>query len=191
MNTSDKQQASQPGAPAPVDFMQRFVASRQFQQVFEEGMRLVEETADYLDGPGREQARSMSRDAAMAYATESMRLTTRLMQLASWLLLQRAVAAGELSEQDARQELENIDLASLARTIDSQAEQLLPEELTALARRGQQLYERIVKLDGMIRSRATPPAARERQNPLAGMLDRIASEFSASGKSSSGGNDGK
>ena len=34
---------------------------------------------------------------ALSYASESMRLTTRLMQLASWLLLQRAVAEGELS----------------------------------------------------------------------------------------------
>ena len=183
MSDTGKQPASTQQNGTLVDFLERFVASRQFQQVFEEGMWLVEETADYLDGTGREQARSMSRDAAMAYATESMRLTTRLMQLASWLLLQRAVAAGELSEQDARQEMENINLASLQRTADEQMLQQLPAELAALQERGQRLYERILKMDEMIRSRDLPAAGHERANPLSNMLDRIASEFASPGAS--------
>ena len=37
----------------PVDFLSRFTASKQFQEVFQEGMSLIEETANYLDGPGR------------------------------------------------------------------------------------------------------------------------------------------
>jgi regulator of CtrA degradation len=44
-------------------------------------MALVEETATYLDGSGRNESRKLERSAAMEYATESMRLTTRLMQL--------------------------------------------------------------------------------------------------------------
>src|SRR5947209_17660222 len=82
-----------------VDFLARFTSSEQFEKVFQEGMSLVEETANYLDGPGRHDARVLDRHGAIAYATESMRLTTRLMQLASWLLLQRAVSQGELSEE--------------------------------------------------------------------------------------------
>ena len=35
----------------PVDFLSRFTASKQFQAVFQEGMSLIEETANYLDGP--------------------------------------------------------------------------------------------------------------------------------------------
>ena len=35
--------------------------------------------------------------ASVLYAAELMRLTTRLMQMASWLLLQRAVNNGEMS----------------------------------------------------------------------------------------------
>ncbi len=73
----------------------RFTASEQFDKVFREGMGLVEETANYLDGPGRADARTLDRNGAVAYATESMRLTTRLMQLASWLLLQRAIGLAQ------------------------------------------------------------------------------------------------
>ncbi|HMT13742.1 MAG TPA: DUF1465 family protein, partial [Aestuariivirga sp.] len=77
--------------PGTISFFTRFTASEQFDKVFKEGMGLVEETANYLDGPGRADARMLDRHGAVAYATESMRLPTRLMQLASWLLLQRAI----------------------------------------------------------------------------------------------------
>ena len=41
-----------------------------------------------------------------------MRLTTRLMQLASWLLLQRAVNEGELSAENARSEKEKVKFSA-------------------------------------------------------------------------------
>lgn len=75
------------------------VFSQSFTRLYEEGMGLVERTAEYLDGSGRVEARKLSRQAAALYAAESMRLTTRLMQVASWLLLQRAANSGEMSRE--------------------------------------------------------------------------------------------
>ena len=48
----------------------------------------------------RSASKALSRPVALAYASESMRMTTRLMQIASWLLLRRAVndTRGHLSE---------------------------------------------------------------------------------------------
>ena len=40
---------------------QDFIGSALFEKTFEEGMSLVEETAKYLDGPGREQSRDLPR----------------------------------------------------------------------------------------------------------------------------------
>ena len=42
---------------ATVNFFTKFTSSEQFEKVFREGMSLVEETANYLDGPGRLDAR--------------------------------------------------------------------------------------------------------------------------------------
>eukprot|EP00752_Nemacystus_decipiens_P019537 g17593.t1 len=92
------------GGEDPVSFADRLVGSNAFHTLFENGMELVEETAAYLDSEGREVAKGLPRVAAMAYATESMRLTTRLMQLASWLLLQRAVHEGEMTLEQAAKE---------------------------------------------------------------------------------------
>ncbi len=83
----------------PVSFAESFVSSDAFRALFREGMGLVEATAAYLDGDGREESKGLPRMSALSYASESMRLTTRLMQLASWLLLQRAVAEGELTRR--------------------------------------------------------------------------------------------
>ncbi len=154
-----------------VDFMTRFTESEQFNRVFREGMGLVEETADYLDGPGRAEARALSRPAALAYATESMRLTTRLMQLASWLLLQRAVSCGEIGEEAAREEKNRINLIEAAAPVQEAHE--LPEGLLALAERSRQLQKRILKLDDMINARVAPAG----ENPLRERMDMLAEAF--------------
>ena len=44
---------------------QDFIGSALFEKTFEEGMSLVEVTAKYLDGPGREESRDMPRKIAM------------------------------------------------------------------------------------------------------------------------------
>ena len=48
----------------PVPFGKTFVQSEAFKTLFRDGMGLVEETAAYLDGPGRDESRKLSRNAA-------------------------------------------------------------------------------------------------------------------------------
>src|SRR5215470_3597301 len=111
-----------------VSFGERLAASQHFSDLFRDGMTLVEETASYLDGPGRLESKQLERTAALAYATESMRLTTRLMQLASWLLLHRAVKEGEMSLAQANKEKAKVKLASNEPN-DEQNLKRLPERL--------------------------------------------------------------
>src|SRR6201987_3992498 len=109
----------------PVSFGARLAASSSFSGLFRDGMKLVEETASYLDGPGRKQSKQLDRAAALVYATESMRLTTRLMQLASWLLLHRAVNEGEMSLSQANKEKAKVKLSPID-PADPEATKLLP-----------------------------------------------------------------
>ena len=87
-----------------VSFGERFQASDQFDGVFKEGMALVERTAAYLEGPGRTEAKRLPAAVNVLYATESMRLTTRLLDMASWLLIRRALKEGEISEDGSTEE---------------------------------------------------------------------------------------
>ena len=78
--------------------------------------------------------KTLERAAALAYATESMRLTTRLMQLASWLLLHRAVNEGEMSLAQANKEKTKVKLAPGDGATPTSM-QLLPERLRELIER--------------------------------------------------------
>jgi regulator of CtrA degradation len=160
-----------------VDFMAHFATSEQFQRVFQEGMSLVEETANYLDGPGRQDARELDRHGAIAYATESMRLTTRLMQLASWLLLQRAVSAGEVTREAAVAEKHRINLNEIGPGHRLSGEPQLPEGLKDLIERSLKLHQRVLKLDAMIHESLNEGAPAG--NPVADQVDQLAEAFSA------------
>ncbi|MFN4143924.1 DUF1465 family protein [Aestuariivirga sp.] len=164
--------------PVTVDFLSRFTASEQFQKVFQEGMGLVEETANYLDGPGRQEARLLDRHGAVAYATESMRLTTRLMQLASWLLLQKAIGAGEVSSDEARKERHRISLAEIGRGNALMGSDQLPQGLLDIVDRSLSLHQRVQKLDAMINMQAKSSATAA-ESPVSSQIDRIAAVFNA------------
>src|SRR5262245_22461541 len=70
--------AYKPGAAVPqLTNALTFSGSELFKRTFEEGMAMVEETATYLDGKGRAESKLLPSKAALAYAGESMRLTTR------------------------------------------------------------------------------------------------------------------
>ena len=166
---------SEPTTTKPVDFLTKFTASEQFEKVFKEGMGLVEETANYLDGPGRQDARLLDRHGAVAYATESMRLTTRLMQLASWLLLQRAIGSGEMTGEDARREKHRISLSDIGRGHPLNGSEQLPAALMELVERSLRLHSRVQKLDAMLNVQAKTEAPSE--SPIDRQLDRIASAF--------------
>lgn len=166
-------------SPVTVDFMSRFTASEQFDKVFREGMGLVEETANYLDGPGRQDARLLDRHGAVAYATESMRLTTRLMQLASWLLLQRAIGAGEMTQDDVKKERHRISLADIGRGKPLNGSEQLPAALNDIVERSLSLHQRVLKFDAMLNMQAKAEVAAPAPSPVSSQLDRLAAVFGA------------
>ena len=131
----------------PVRFGQSFVHSEAFQALFQEGMELVEETAAYLDGAGPEESAACRGPATLAYASESMRLTTRLMQIASWLLVQRAVAEGEITADQAQAEKNRVRLASHERHDDIANIEALPARLRELIGLAARLHARILHLE--------------------------------------------
>jgi regulator of CtrA degradation len=159
---------------ALVQFSERLTNSAAFGTLFREGMDLVEETAAYLDGDGRAEAKALERSASLTYATESMRLTTRLMQLASWLLLHRAVKEGEMTLTQANREKTKVKLSAA----DPGPEEMiakLPQQLQDLIARSMNLQARVRRLDVSIHS---PPADRAPiGNPLVPQLNRLKAAF--------------
>jgi len=158
---------------ALVQFSERLTNSAAFGVLFREGMDLVEETAAYLDGVGRTEAKALDRAVSLTYATESMRLTTRLMQLASWLLLHRAVKEGEMTLSQANREKTKVKLSAADPGADDLLERL-PVQLQDLIARSMSLQSKVRRLDN------TMHASGDRApigNPLVPQLNRLKAAF--------------
>jgi regulator of CtrA degradation len=162
---------------AAVSFVNKLVSSESFKALFRDGMALVEETAAYLDGDGREESQKLPRLAALAYATESMRLTTRLMQAASWLLLQRAVNEGELTQSEAASEKRKVRLSEQQTAASAEAVAKLPERLISIVDRSLRLQTRILHLDRVLYQAADEAPARPR--PLEPQLELLRAAFAS------------
>lgn len=148
-----------------------FARSELFERTFAEGMALVEETAAYLDGEGRRESKRLGRNTAIAYAGESMRLTTRLMQVASWLLVQRAVREGDMPPGDACQDKYRV-VGAVPEVDPNPA--ALPEPLVDLMLRAERLYDRIVYLDRKMYREAPGDA---QFNPVLSQVERLRAAF--------------
>jgi regulator of CtrA degradation len=153
-----------------------FSGSALFRRTFDEGMALVEETARYLDGPGRVDARALSRKGAILYAGESMRLTTRMMQAASWLLVQRAVNDGDMEPDQAASSRYRLGSREICLGAPSEhGEELLPEALRDLLARSENLYRRILRLDEILFADGAEPLPRT--SGVHAHLDRLEQAF--------------
>lgn len=164
MSVESKTGASSAADGTTIPFGQKYAESANFSAIFEEGMTLVESTATYLDGDGRADAKQLPTNASLAYATESMRLTTRLMQLASWLLVRRAVNDGEMSPEQAFEEHNKVKFQPPDTSTDAETYALLPERLRELNDASLNLYRRVIAIDRLLRTEienAPRPGANE------------------------------
>jgi len=163
-----------------VSFVERFAKSAQFDALFREGMSLVEETADYLDGEGRRAARELSPPLSVIYATESMRLTTRLLEVASWLVVQRALREGEISQDEANEKRSRVKLRTMTRPSHIKRFDDLPDGLQALIERSFTVTARLVQIDrAMVAERLETTGA---ANPVADHMQKLAAAFTGAGR---------
>ena len=136
---------------------------RVIDSLYVEAMVLADEARAYFDSSGRDDRLALDPRVRVGFACESLKVTTRLMQVIAWLMTQRALAAGELS----RAEAGNAE-RGLGEAPDSEEEllPLLPEAAVALIRSSRDLYDRVRR----IAEGATPES---RSSPARSLLSRL------------------
>ncbi len=154
----------------PSGSLESFTGGKLFDTMFTRGMALVEETAAYLDGPGRDQAKALPRDASLTYSAWSMELTTRLMQAASWLVMQKAVRDGEMRGEEAYSRKYRIRRDEPPLDPAAQKDRGLPPRFLELVGRAEALYEQICRLDEAL-YRAT--SAKPQPNPVSDQMAQL------------------
>ena len=164
-----------------LSFSERLASSQHFAALFRDGMALVDDTATYLDGPGRLESKKLERSAGLVYATESLRLTNRLMHLASWLLLHRAVKEGEITLTQASKEKSKVSLAACAPG-DAKSLALLPAKLQELIARSTKLQIEVRRLDATMHAVTAPKISTD--NPVGRQLGLLKAAFESEARRS-------
>ncbi len=134
--------------------------------LYTEAMLLADEARSYFD---RDQmGGNLSPEISVAFSCESLKVTTRLMHSIAWLLNQKALRAGELSQTEADSGERALGYAPAS---DGFQVERFPKEAQLLIAASEDLYFRMQRLSGRMLSRAVPVA-----EPLA-MIERIRASF--------------
>jgi regulator of CtrA degradation len=120
-----------------------------FDSTFAEALALTHESRDYLASRQWRERGAKSATDKLLSSCESLRLTARLTQVMAWLLVQRAVHAGELSREESRAERYRLSGQKVCAEGDATLAGDLDPRLRELLDKSHQLYRRVQRLDAM------------------------------------------
>lgn len=124
---------------------------------YSEAVTLAREARDYLGYQQAAEAERLDPTSRLVVSCEAMRLTARLSQVIAWLLVQKAVHAGEIDRQDARAPDYRLGGQAVCGESEPVVDAPLPEHLVTLLDRSHRLYERVERLDRMLDATANAP----------------------------------
>jgi regulator of CtrA degradation len=134
--------------------------------LYTEAMLLADEARSYFD---RDQlAGNLPPEISVAFSCESLKVTTRLMHSIAWLLNQKAVRAGELSQSDADGDMRDLGYAPAS---DGFQVGRFSQEAQSLIAASEDLYFRLQRISGKMRDQSVVTS-----EPLA-MMERIRASF--------------
>ena len=134
--------------------------------LYTEAMLLADEARSYFD---RDQlAGNLSPEISVGFSCESLKVTTRLMHSIAWLLNQKAVRAGELSQNDGDGDTRDLGYAPAS---DSFQTARFSQEAQLLIAASEDLYFRLQRISGKMRDQNVVTS-----EPLA-MMARIRASF--------------
>jgi regulator of CtrA degradation len=142
------------------------ITPRLIESLYTEAMVLADEARAYFDDEGRSERLTLEPFVRVGFACESLKVTTRIMHIVAWLLTQRAVETGEITNPEGRRPERRLGKAGDS---DPRIVEQLPESATKLIHASTDLYARIKRLDeGQMMDEPAPSPARA----LMGRLER-------------------
>jgi regulator of CtrA degradation len=124
-----------------------------FSKTYDEALGLLEEAKSYFVVLEPLERRGLGVPERLKLCTETMRMTARLTQIMAWLIMQRAVHAGEVTRAEALTDTVTLaDVGVCMEQADSGWDGL-PRRLVGLLDRSQRLYLRVARLDELARRR--------------------------------------
>ena len=117
---------------------------------YEEVLQLTREARDYFARQEPSDSGKLAAEARLVASCEAMRLTARLTQVMAWLLVQKAVHAGEMTRIQAAEDRFRLGGQKVCARADPVARDYLPPRLAELLAQSHTLYSRVARLDAML-----------------------------------------
>ena len=142
---------------------------------YEAAMALARRSERYFKTRARIDRIRLDNPARAAFAVECMRVTCRLSQVISWYLVRKAVAAGEMSIDEAFAPNNRLGNKDVCLFRDVEVLSWLPHQLTQLLEQSMQLYRDVLHLDCVLQTqhlvmRKKHPMRRLEDSVRAGLL---------------------
>lgn len=139
------------GVEAEIVALSALTGPAVFKPLFSDGMRLVDDFAEYVDSQAHKEQKDTELRLLAAYLTEESRLTAIVLQLISWLFLERAIQDGEYTTR-ASGEMQKVGRhLPPAKALEQPLEfNAMPEELRVLMARATDLNRRVKVFQGAL-----------------------------------------
>lgn len=139
--------ATEQGAVVPAQ-------GRFIKRTYDEAMDLMIEARNYMRYTTPRQRGGETGDGrrALHFSCEAMRVTSRLTQVIAWLLVRRAVEAGEMTPDEALAEAHRLSGQTVCLDETSHHDEALPMQLRSLLFRSYCLYQQVERLERMTRA---------------------------------------
>lgn len=126
-----------------------------FDRTYDEAVTLLVEARNYIAHKQPEDQNGLTEEARLQLSLETMRLTARLTQVMAWLLAHKAHQAGELDRSVLIDGAYSLNAEGVCRDQAGETDERLPAGVRGLLARTRALYERVYRLDSMVRSENT------------------------------------
>ncbi len=125
-----------------------------FDKMFEETVFLLGEARDYALERERAGYGTIHPALQLLVSCETLRVTARLTQIMAWLLVQKAVLAGEVTQEESRDERNRLSGHDVCMVEKPWGPIEMPRRLQALLDKSRGLYVRVARLDEHAERRA-------------------------------------
>ncbi|ABQ66943.1 DUF1465 family protein [Rhizorhabdus wittichii] len=137
--------------------------------LYTEAMLLADEARGYFEHRGRDDREALDPLARVTLSCESLKVTSRLMHVLAWLLTERAIELGQMSDEEAAAAARRLGDATPSDAISTAG---LPPAAIALIDASQDLYARVRRLEVEPPVDVAPAAS-----PALSLLDRLEKAF--------------
>lgn len=134
-----------------------------FSNAYSEAMDLIERMSSYIEGCGHMIMQNLEQEILDLYISETMAASTRLMQIAAWLLLMRSAIEGDMDLENVISEKAKLCLNTLSEQYKNDLWDQLPLGLQGLIDESLKLESRLRSLDMSFNQNIQPNYVHQQQ----------------------------